>query len=301
MPGVPPGINPSLDREGASGEVTRPRVSALIVSYNTRELLLEAVGSVTNEPGVETIVVDNGSRDGSPEAVERRYRHVNVIRSTINLGFAAGVNRAAEAAQGSNLLVLNSDARLEPGALATLLALLDQQPRAAMVAPRLRYPDGRPQAAAFRFPGLAQIVFDLFPVDRLTDSPLNGRVNPRAPQRVDHPLGACLLIRRAAWRDVGPFDEAYFMYLEEIVWCRRAAARGWQIWHHPGAVAVHHGGSSTRQHAEAMAAQLWRSRLRYYARFHGPLYNRLVHLLIRAGLSRRAPDASIAAVRRLVR
>lgn len=278
-----------------------PHISALIVSYNTRELLLEAIASVADEEGVETIVVDNGSRDGSPEVVAQRYPRVQLIRSKTNLGFAGGVNRAAARADGQVLLVLNSDARLEPGALAVLRELLDQRPAAAMVAPRLCYADGRPQAAAFCFPGLAQVVFDLFPVERMTDSPLNGRIISNEPRTIDHPLGACMLIRRAAWLDVGPLDEGYFMYLEEVDWCRRARARGWQIWHHPGAVVVHHGGSSTRQQPDAMAAQLWRSRLRYYTRFHGPLYNRVVHLLVRAGLSRRAPDAQMDSVRRLVR
>jgi GT2 family glycosyltransferase len=263
-----------------------PRVSALIVSYNTRELLLEAIGSVVDEAGVETIVVDNASHDGSPEAVARRFPSVHLIRSDRNLGFAAGVNRASQCARADALLVLNSDARLLPGSLDRLLTILNAQPRAALVGPALRYPDGRPQAAAFRFPGLVQIALDLYPVHRLADTPLNGRIRPRRAAPIDHPLGACMLIRRAAWQDVGPLDEGYFMYLEEIDWCRRAAARGWQIWHEPAALAVHHGGSSTRQHADRMFDQLWRSRLRYYARYHGPLYNRAVHLLVRLGLPR---------------
>jgi GT2 family glycosyltransferase len=271
-----------------------PRVSALIVSYNTRDLLLEAIGSVADEPMVETIVFDNASADGSPEAVMERFPAVHLIRSPTNLGFAAGVNRAAAGARGEALLVLNSDARLLPGALDQLTSLLDHTPRAALVSPSLRYPDGRPQAAAFRFPGLAQIVLDLYPVPRLTDTPLNGRIHSHVPAPIDHPLGACILIRHAAWRDVGPFDEGYFMYLEEVDWCRRARARGWQIWQQPAALAIHHGGSSTRQHAEAMFAQLWRSRLRYYARYHSPLYNRVVHLLVRRRLPRGHPVRDLA-------
>ena len=276
-----------------------PRVSALIVSYNTRNLLLEAIASVVDEPSVETIVVDNASRDGSPDAVAQRFPSVRLIRSRSNLGFAGGVNLAASCASGGALLILNSDARLLPGSLEPMLDLLDKQPRAGLIAPALRYPDGRPQPAAFRFPGVTQVLLDLFPINRLMDSPLNGRVSAHRPVVVDHPLGACMLVRRAAWQDVGPLDEAYFMYLEEIDWCRRARARDWQIWHCPGAVAVHHGGSSTRQQADAMFAQLWRSRLRYYTRFHGPFYNRLVHVIIRFGLRARSHGAAIDAVRRL--
>ena len=110
-----------------------------------------------------------------------------------------------------------------------------------------------------------------------------------------------MLIRRAAWDDVGPLDEGYFMYLEEVDWCRRARLRGWQIWHQPEAVAIHHGGSSTRQHADAMFAQLWRSRLRYYQRYSSATYNRLLHALVRFGLGRagRRRTASVEAVRQL--
>jgi N-acetylglucosaminyl-diphospho-decaprenol L-rhamnosyltransferase len=280
---------------------TAPRVSALIVSYNTRELLLESIASVVDEPGVETIVVDNASHDASAEAVAQRFPTVRLIRSDRNLGFAAGVNRAAAAARGQALLVLNPDATLCPGALDLLLDLLAREPRAALVGPALRYPDGARQAAAFRFPGLVQVCLDLFPIARLMDSRLNGRVSTTGqPSLIDYALGACLLIRRAAWADVGPLDEGYFMYVEEIDWCQRARLRGWGVWHQPAAVAVHHGGSSTRQQPEAMFAQLWRSRLRYYQRFHGPAFNRLVHAVVRLGLRRHARAAPIGAVRRLV-
>ena len=276
----------------------RPRVSALIVSYNTCELTLEAVASISAD--AEIILVDNASVDGSAEAIALRFPRVEVIRSPSNLGFAGGVNLAASAAHGDALLVLNSDARLEPQALKVLLAVFDNEPRGALVAPRLRYPDGRPQSSAFKFPGITQLVLDLFPVDRLMETTINGRVAATRPVETDHPLGACMLIRASAWHDVGPLDEGYFMYLEEIDWCRRARSRGWQIWYEPRAVAIHHGGSSTRQQRDAMFGQLWRSRLRYYARFHGPAYNRLIRALVRVGLKRHG-SPSVESVRQLVR
>jgi len=268
--------------------LTRPRVSALIVSYNTRALLLESIASVVDEPAVETIVVDNASHDGSPQAVAAAFPTVQLIRSETNLGFAAGTNRAAACARGRTLLVLNPDARIEQGGLDVLLELLDRTPRAALVSPALRFADGARQAAAFRFPGLLQIALDLFPIDRLMDSPLNGRevTSARQPIQIGHPLGACMLVNRAAWDDVGPLDEGYFMYVEEVDWCRRARQRGWQIWHQPAAVAIHHAGQSTRQQPDAMFAQLWRSRLRYYQRFSSPTYNRVVHALVGFGLGR---------------
>jgi N-acetylglucosaminyl-diphospho-decaprenol L-rhamnosyltransferase len=265
-----------------------PRVSALVVAYNTRDLLLEALTSLAGEPDLEeTIVVDNASSDGTPEAVASQFPQVRVVRSATNLGFAAGTNVAARKAHGRDLLLLNPDAALCPGALQALLGVLDSRRRAAAVGPALVYPGGRPQDSAFRFPGLAQVGLDLFPVPRLAGSWVNGRVQARRgrPVQIDHPLGACMLIRREAWEDVGLLDEGYFMYVEEVDWCRRARRRGWEIWHHPGAVVRHRAGSATRQHPDAMFAQLWRSRLRYYQRFHGPAYNRAIHALVRVGMA----------------
>jgi len=274
------------------------RCSVLIVSFNTCQLTLQAIGSVAASSDVETIVVDNASRDGSASAIAQQFPHVRLVRCGRNLGFAGGVNRAACEAAGEFLLVLNSDACLQPGALDLMLELMRAEARAALVAPALAYPDGRPQSAAFAFPGLLQIALDLHPVNRLMESRVNGRIRASQPRPIDHPLGACMLIRRAAWQQVGPLDEGYFMYLEEIDWCRRAQALGWQIWHLPQALAIHHGGASTRQQPEAMYAQLWRSRLRYYRRFDGPIYNRIVHVLIRLGLGRRG--AAAERVRQLI-
>jgi GT2 family glycosyltransferase len=155
-----------------------------------------------------------------------------------------------------------------------------------------------------------QVGLDLFPIPRLSGSRLNGRVPSQgaAPVQIDHPLGACMLIRRRAWADVGPLDEGYFMYVEEVDWCRRARRRGWQIWHTPRAVVRHRAGAATSQHADAMFAQLWRSRLRYYQRFHGPAYNRAVHALVGVGMAAAGRQAAspgraraIAAVAQLVR
>ncbi len=283
-------------RTGGSGWAPtpgrRPRISAVVVSYNTRALLRDALASLAPLAELEIVVVDNASTDGSAAMVAREFPAARLIQSTTNGGFAAGVNLGVQASRGAYLLLLNPDARLPGDALGQLAGLLDARPGAAAAGAALAFGDGRPQASAFRFPGLAQLVLDLFPVRRLQATRLNGRYAPASRSiQVDHPLGACMLVRRSAWDDVGPFDEGYFMYVEEVDWCRRARARGWEVWHVPGAVAVHHGGQATRQQADAMFAQLWRSRLRYYERYHGPLYTRLVRLLVRWGMRAEAARA----------
>lgn len=269
------------------------RVAAIVVSYNTRDLLLEAVGSLQSAGLPQTIVVDNASADGSADVVETRFPDITVIRSSTNLGFAAGVNRGVQAAgRAEYLLLLNPDATLDTACVDLLLNWLDRHPRAAAVGSALIYGDGCPQDSAFRFPGLGQVFLDLFPIPRLGRSWLNGRYSPATePFRIDHPLGACLLIRRSAWDDVGPLDEGFFMYVEEVDWCRRARARGWEIWSHPRALSIHHGARSTRQSPNAMFVQLWRSRLRYYRKYHGAPYNALVQLLVRLGMRAEARRA----------
>jgi N-acetylglucosaminyl-diphospho-decaprenol L-rhamnosyltransferase len=273
--------------------------------------VLEALGSLASERDIlETILVDNASADGTADAVATSFPDVRLVPSPTNHGFAGGMNLAASHASGDCLLLLNPDAALCPGALEALVGVLTDKSRAAAVGPALVYADGRHQDSAFRFPGLTQVGLDLFPVPRLSGSPLNGRVPRRggAPVQIDHPLGAAMLIRRAAWEDVGPLDEGYFMYVEEVDWCQRARRRGWEIWHVPRAVVRHRAGAATSQRADAMFAQLWRSRLRYYQRFHGPAYNRVVHALVRFGMAAKAREPAsegrlraIDAVRQLVR
>jgi len=263
---------------------SRAETSVLIASYNTREVLLEALASTAREPRVETIVVDNASADCSADAVAEQFPLVTLVRSSTNLGFAGGTNRAAGEAHGRHFLLLNPDAALTPGALDALLEFAHGHPRLGAVGPALVYSDGRPQSAAFRFPGLVQVLLDLFPIPRLMETRLNGRIQSSVATRIDHPMGACMLIPRAAWEAVGPLDEGYFMYLEEVDWCRRARAQGWETWYEPRARVVHHAGVATRQQASAMYAQLWRSRLRYYQRYHGPFYNRVIRGLVRVGV-----------------
>lgn len=266
-------------------------VGVVLVSYNTRALLLKAVRSLQDgvnagSRNVAVVIVDNASSDGSAEAVEREFPHVHVVRSSINRGFAAGVNLGVrQLPAGLNILLLNPDAHLEVGALAAMRQTLREHPAAAAIGPALRYVNGEPQASAFGFPGLAQVMLDLFPIPRLGNSRLNGRLwATSGPLSIGHPLGACMLIRTAAWQDVGELDESYFMYMEEVDWCRRARARGWEIWHEPRAIVTHVGAAATRQSSNDMFVHLWRSRLRYYRKFESDDYNRLIRALVRLGM-----------------
>ena len=268
----------------------RIRLSVVIVSYNTRDLLARCLASIAGEPRPpdEVIVVDNASADDSVTMVRARFPHVQVIANSKNRGFAAATNQGLQAATGDFLCLLNPDTELFPGALAALAAFLAAHPEVGVVGPTLLNADGTYQHAAFRFPTLPMALFDFFPVHhRLLESRMNGRypfMLYEQPFAMDHPLGACMLVRREACADVGLLDEQFFMYCEEIDWCRRIKQAGWAIMHVPDARVVHHGGQSTQQAAGSMFVELHRSRFRLFAKHHGRGYQWAARAIVAVGV-----------------
>jgi N-acetylglucosaminyl-diphospho-decaprenol L-rhamnosyltransferase len=265
-----------------------PCLSIVIVSYNTAALLRRCLASVPAGAGdrpYEIIVVDNASTDGSAALVRAEFPAARLIVQRENAGYAAANNVGLVRARGDYLCLLNPDTEVAPGALDRLVGWLEEHPAAGVAAPRLLNPDGSTQATGFRFPGPWQVFFDWFPLHpRLLVSRLNGRYPPRdTPFRIDHPLGACFVVRRAAAAEAGLFDAGYFMYSEEIDWCRRLAAVGWTAWSVPAATVLHHGGASTRQQPAAMFEELHRSRDRYLRRWLPPPAYRLTRLITRLG------------------
>ncbi len=267
-------------------------LSIVIVSWNVRDLLqtcLESLRPEWERTWAEVIVVDNASSDGTPDLVRDQYPAVRLIANLANRGFGAANNQGMAAASGRYILLLNPDTVVLPGALEALVGFLEAHPRVGLAAPRLLNPDGSLQRNAFRFPGLLQVALDLFPVHpRLMDSALNGRYRrePQAtgPFSIDHPLGAALLVRHEIWEATGGFDEDYFMYAEEVDWCWRIHQAGWMIWQVPEARIIHYGGQSTRQVPDWMFIELWRARYRFFRRYHGPVYQAMVRLLVRLGM-----------------
>jgi len=270
-------------------------LSIVIVSWNTRKLLLRclaAIGPATPGLRVETIVVDNASIDGTPQAIRQHFPAVRLIETGQNLGFAAGNNRGLGVAQGRYLCLLNPDTEARPGALAALVAHLDAHLYLGAVGPRLLNSDGSEQTVGFRFPSLAQVALDLFPFGgRFAESRLNGRY-PHAPRDrafpIDFPLGACIVARRAAVAATGPLDEGYYMYSEEVDWCHRMRTAGWPIACLPTAEVIHHSGQSTSQQPARMFYELHRSRRRYFTRHHRRVFAWTAQQITRAGMVKEA-------------
>jgi N-acetylglucosaminyl-diphospho-decaprenol L-rhamnosyltransferase len=276
-------------------------LAIVIVSYNTRDLLADCLRSVLTglkRSGLagHVWVVDNASSDGSAGMVRQEYPDVRLVALQENLGFAAGNNAALgemEAARGQTpryFFFLNPDTLILNDALGALVRVLDSSPHIGAAGAMLVDRDGGFQHSAFQFPGLAQIFFDFFPVHaRLLDSRLNGRY-PRKlyeagrPFLIDHPLGAALMVRSSLIREVGAFDERFFMYCEEVDLCRRIRAAGWEIACVPQARVVHLGGQSTQQFRDRMFVALWHSRFLMYDKHESRCFGLAARGLVRLGL-----------------
>jgi GT2 family glycosyltransferase len=271
----------------------------LIVNWNVRDLLHACLNSVfadltTSSLEAEVWVVDNASHDGSPEMVRTDFSQVRLLTSQENLGFAGGNNLALRQIGATDAprhtLLLNPDTKVRPGALRTLVDFMQDHPEVGVAGARLFYGDGSFQHSAFGFPGLWQILFDLYPMpSRLYSSRLNGRY-PRPwyeqgqPFPVDHPLGAAMMVRWHVIRQVGFLDQEFHMYCEEIDWCMRIKQNGWKIYCVPQAEITHYEGQSARQIRAESFVNLWRSRRRLYDKHYNPTKNWLARRLVRAGM-----------------
>jgi GT2 family glycosyltransferase len=291
----------------------------IIVSWNTRDLTLNALRTLCSDlaahgPDAEVWVVDCASADGTPGAIRQHFPQVKVVASADNLGFAAGNNLALEhigfslepgtpvkADLPRAVYFLNPDTETTPGATRALYEALLRLPSAGVVGAQLAYADGTFQHGAFRFPGLAQLAIELFPIPaRLYDSRLNGRYPRRRyaegePFLVDHTLGATMMVRREVIAATGAFDESYFMYCEEIDWSLRIRRAGWQIYAVPAALVVHLGGQSSGQVRAQSLINLWRSRLRLFDRHYSPPRRALARWLVHLGMRWRLWQATRAA------
>jgi hypothetical protein len=286
-----------------------PTIGIVIVSYNTRALLrdcLQSLQPVTLSRRI--LVIDNASRDDSVSMVRTDFPDVEICALEENRGFAAANNLglgmlgfappspgAAGITPPEFVLLLNPDTVVLPGALETLTAFLQAHPRVGLVSPRLRNPDGTTQPAAFRFPTLTMSLLEVFPPGevlpgRLYNSWWHGRYpqeqNGTEPFPIDHPLGACMLVRGCTIAQVGLLDENYFMYSEEIEWCWRIRQAGWAIWQQPHAQVVHVGGAATQQFRRQMLIELYRSRIRFFQQHYRPGFLRLHRWITRLGMLR---------------
>jgi GT2 family glycosyltransferase len=260
-------------------------LSIVIVNWNVRDLLRQCLSSVAQslnqEKGrrlsVQTIVVDNASTDGSAEMLRSEFPDVHVIANEENLGFTAGNNQGLAVSDGRYVLLLNPDTELVDDALAEMVAFMEGRPRVGALGPQLVYPDGRVQSSRRRFPNFRTALLEgTFLQQRFPNVGLLKRYyvldrEDDQTQEVDWVVGACLLMRKSTLDEVGPLDERFFMYSEEMDWCYRAKKLGWQVVHFPEAQVVHHEGKSSEQVLPVRHVQFQRSKVLFFDKYYGRL------------------------------
>ena len=243
------------------------RVAVVVVTHDALPWIESCLESLRN---VETVVVDNGSRDGTVDFVHQRFPEVRLIEAE-NRGLAAGWNIGLRATETRYVLLLNADAWLLEGALDRLVDFADTRPRAAVVGPRLLHQDGTLQRSVRGFPTLWRLATEYFFLRKL--APRSSALNAFYAGGFDHDevrgvevvMGACMLVRREAVDEVGFCDEDYFLFSEETDWCFRFREAGWEVVFFPGAECVHvrgaaHGGRLYRENLRGHLLFLWKHR-----------------------------------------
>ena len=220
-----------------------------MVSLNAWEVLKPCLDSLgRGAPGMEyeIIVVDNASSDGTPERLQADFPYVRLIRNDRNVGFTRANNQAIAASSGDYILWLNTDTILQRNTTSVLMEFLETHPRAGIVGPKVLNSDGTfqfqcrrglptPLASMFYMLGLDRIL----PRHRLAGQYLMTHLPVDHANQVDSVSGCCLLARREVLSDIGPLDEDFFGFGEDIDWCIRAKNAGWEVWYYPGSEIVH--------------------------------------------------------------
>lgn len=255
-------------------------VSIILVSWNAKTYLEECLHSLRQASGSlsrEVIVVDNGSTDGSPEMISERFPEVILIQNGTNLGFARANNIGIRVATGKYICLVNSDVNVPPACLPAMYRYMEQNPEIGLLGPRMLGADGSLRRSTMRFPTIwhcflrataldtlfagsgmfgGYLMFD-FRCDRISD--------------VDVLNGWFWIARRKALETVGRLDERFFMYGEDIDWCRSFHNEGWRVVYFPEAEAVHYGGASSANAPARFYVEMQRANLLYWKKYHGPI------------------------------
>lgn len=266
------------------------QLSIIIVSWNVCHLLRACLHSIQVGKGdlrLDVIVVDSHSKDGSPDMVLQEFPWVHLIRCSENVGFPKGNNIGILHATGQYVMLLNPDTEVIGNALSQMVAYLEQNPDVGVVSPQLLNSDGSVQSSRRRFPTLATGIFEstwLQPYAPPTllehyyalDLPDHGVAD------VDWVVGAAMVVRQEVIGQVGDMDEIYFMYSEELDWCKRIKMAGWRVVYLPMAQVIHHSGKSSEQVVTARHIYFQQAKLRYFRKYHGKVPALLLRLLLLA-------------------
>lgn len=258
-----------------------------IVNHSNRELLEQCLHSIfenTVRTSIEVFVVDNASSDGSTQLIKEEFPQVNLLINKVVLGFSANHNQVLRKAAGRYSLVLNEDTIVLPEALDKMVELMDTHPQAGAVGCKILNQHGEVQNSCFDFYNLRSVFLDycLFPGGLIKNRFLgvNEPQHLAHGEKVDWLLGACILLRGDALKEVGLLDDSFFMYSEEVDWCYRAKQQGWEVLFTPNAQIIHYGGQATRKQEQPVLPQLYLSRYQFFQKHYGQYSSYLLKTLI---------------------
>jgi GT2 family glycosyltransferase len=253
-------------------------VSIIIVNWNTRGALCDCLKSVYEETGniqFEVIVVDNASSDGSVEMVKSEFPGVILVENSENKGFARANNIGIQASRGRYVCLVNSDVIVLEDCIEKLMSFMDEHPGLGMAGPRILSPDRALQLSCRHFPTIwnnvcqALTLNHLFPKSRFFSGAFMDYWNHDSIRSVDVLSGCFWIVRRESLNEVGLLDENFFIYGEDLDWCRRFHQVGWDVVFYPRAEAIHIGGASSSHAPITFYLEMQKASLLYWKKHHG--------------------------------
>lgn len=253
-------------------------VSIIIVNWNAKEYLLRCLQSLITEgstSNTEIIIVDNASKDGSQEAIRQHFPYVKLICNDKNLGFARANNIAIRLSSGKYVCMINSDATVRNGCIDRMRSYMDENPGVGVLGPMILNQDLTLQTSFMEFPSLRKSFYKalglhrILPHSKYFSSYPTNRPHQDTPSTVDVLSGCFWMVRRDAIEQVGLLDESFFLYLEDVDWCKRFHEAGWNVVYFPHAQAIHYGQASSSNCPGRFFCELLKSRLIYWRKHHG--------------------------------
>ena len=254
--------------------------SFVIVNWNVRELLEKCLLSIekfSSHINYKIIVADNTSMDGSVAMMRERFPQINLIANTKNLGFAAGVNQGIKQARGEYIILLNPDVEIKESTLENLLEEFKSCADSGIVGGKIKNEDGSIQPSVRAFPDVLSQVLISLKLKHIFNSHAIGRYlaqnfNYEKRQEVDQVMGAFFAIRRKVIEQIGMMDERFFLWFEEVDFCKRAKDAGWKVIYTPKSEVLHLGGKSFGQISSTARQKIFNKSLRHYMLKHkGPI------------------------------
>jgi len=259
-------------------------LSIIIINWNTKNLLLRCLTSIDQKvKGIqkEVFVIDNGSADGSPAAVRKRFPEVVLIQNPINHGFVTANNQALNRSKERYVLLLNPDTEVKAGAIQTLFSFMESRSEAGVAGAQLLNGDGTRQNSIANFPCLATELLNKSLLRWIFPKTFPGKeIAYSEPIEVESVIGACMMVRRDVTERPGLLDEDYFLFLEETDWCYRIRRAGWKIYHVPEAEVYHFQGKSAEKEKKKAKVEYYRSRYIFFRKNRGSLPS----FILRVGL-----------------